>query len=194
MIDHYDWAGGREAMLRFGPDTGPIVIAALPLFEEANRTRAFMVTICRALAERGMGSAIPDLPGQGESLVPTEQTDLGDLREAYRAQLTPQSGADLVRDLERVRQLSPGTSASETIAPIEIAGNRISHRFLAALADAKPWSGGDIRSARLTSDPQSADVKFDGAPLWRRAEPDNDPVLAQRLAEDIANWIATCGG
>ena len=31
-------------MIRFGPDTGPVVVAALPLFEEANRTRAFMVT------------------------------------------------------------------------------------------------------------------------------------------------------
>jgi thioredoxin reductase len=39
MIDRYDWAGGSEAMLRFGPATGPIVVLALPLFEEANRTR-----------------------------------------------------------------------------------------------------------------------------------------------------------
>ncbi len=39
-------------MLRFGPADGLVVVAALPLFEEANRTRAFMVTILRALAER----------------------------------------------------------------------------------------------------------------------------------------------
>ncbi|RYD50253.1 MAG: hypothetical protein EOP60_12200, partial [Sphingomonadales bacterium] len=60
MIDHYDWAGGREAMLRFGPATGPVVIAALPLFEEANRTRTFVVTLLRALAERGIAGALPD--------------------------------------------------------------------------------------------------------------------------------------
>ncbi len=45
-IDHYDWSGGREALLRFGPDTGPVVILALPLFEEANRTRTFAVACC----------------------------------------------------------------------------------------------------------------------------------------------------
>ncbi|MEO8374299.1 MAG: hypothetical protein ABI471_03685 [Sphingomonas bacterium] len=76
MIDHYDWAGGREAMLRFGPDTGPVVIAAMPLFEEANRTRAFIVTILRALAAQGIASALPDLPGTGESLIETEHASL----------------------------------------------------------------------------------------------------------------------
>lgn len=74
MIDHYDWAGGREAMLRFGPGTGPVVIAAMPLFEEANRTRTFIVTILRALAGHGIASALPDLPGTGESLIETEYT------------------------------------------------------------------------------------------------------------------------
>lgn len=41
-------------MLRFGPAAGPVVVVALPLFEEANRTRAFAVAILRALAERGV--------------------------------------------------------------------------------------------------------------------------------------------
>lgn len=76
MIDHYDWAGGREAMLRFGPDTGPVVIAVMPLFEEANRTRAFIVTILRALAGLGIASALPDLPGTGESLMETEYASI----------------------------------------------------------------------------------------------------------------------
>ena len=51
-FDRYDWAGGRETMLRFGPDAGPLVVAVLPLFEEANRTRAFLVAMLRALAGR----------------------------------------------------------------------------------------------------------------------------------------------
>jgi hypothetical protein len=78
LNDHYDWPGGREAMLRFGPPTGPVVIAAMPLFEEANRTRAFIVTILRALAERGIASVLPDLPGTGESLTETENITLND--------------------------------------------------------------------------------------------------------------------
>jgi hypothetical protein len=69
-IDHYDWPGGREALFRFGPDHGPVMIAALPLFEEANRTRTFTVTLLRALAARGVAGLLPDVPGQGESVTP----------------------------------------------------------------------------------------------------------------------------
>ena len=57
MIDHYDWVGGREAMMRFGPATGPVVVAVLPLFEEANRTRTFLSGVLRRLAERDIASA-----------------------------------------------------------------------------------------------------------------------------------------
>jgi hypothetical protein len=59
------------------------VIAAMPLFEEANRTRAFIVTMLRALAERGIASALPDLPGTGESSIPTEEADLADWKSAF---------------------------------------------------------------------------------------------------------------
>ncbi|MBR0551940.1 hypothetical protein [Stakelama marina] len=76
MIDHYDWPGGREAMLRFGPADGPVVVMLLPLFEEANRTRCFAVTLLRLLAARGIGGMLPDLPGQGESEISVEDTSL----------------------------------------------------------------------------------------------------------------------
>jgi len=85
VIDHYDWRGGREAMLRFGPDAGPLAIIAMPLFDDANRLRAFAVSLCRALAARGVASALPDLPGQGESLLPTEDARLDDWRAAFSA-------------------------------------------------------------------------------------------------------------
>jgi hypothetical protein len=91
VIDHYDWPGGREAMLRFGPTNGPVVIAAMPLFEEANRTRAFIVTILRALAERGIASALPDLPGVGESLIETENSCITDWQNAFLSASTPLS-------------------------------------------------------------------------------------------------------
>ena len=83
-IDHYEWAGGREPMLRFGPDEGPVVVAVMPLFEEANRSRALVVAILRALAARGFGGALPELPGTGESLAPTESMTLLRLRKALR--------------------------------------------------------------------------------------------------------------
>jgi hypothetical protein len=73
VIGHYEWANGREAMLRFGPDDGPLVMLAMPLFEEANRTRAFAATLLRALAVFGIAGLLPDLPGTGESLIELEE-------------------------------------------------------------------------------------------------------------------------
>ena len=234
-IDSYEWSGVREAMLRWGPANGSIVIAALPLLEEANRTRALVVTVLRALAERGIGGVLPDLPGTGESLVPTARMRLADLRAGYAAatrasgaryslavrsgallddeaelagrwHLASQSGEDVLREWQRV---AGGEVAGEQV---EVAGNVLSREFLDALsAPALPGesrgpegsSGLDpgvrrgkakARVVRLTSDPRDADLKVDGPPLWRRSEPGNDPALAQRLADDIADWIATCGG
>lgn len=216
-------------MLRFGPDTGPVVVVALPLFEEANRTRAFAVTILRALADRGIAGALPDLPGQGESLLPTHETDLAKLRAGFAAavaslntpvltlairsgalldgeaattaryHLSPMTGADLRRELVRARQASARESgeafdpASLDTAtdPVELAGNLVSPTLLAQLSDATP-SSEQTRTVRLATEARPADAKLPGSPLWRRAEPDNDLAFAQAVADDIAEWIATC--
>lgn len=136
-------------MLRFGPDAGPVVVVALPLFEEANRTRAFAVTVLRALAERRIAGALPDLPGQGESLIPTHQTDLAQLHAGFAAaaaslgtpvfslgirsgalldggaavtaryHLSPMNGADLRRELVRARQAS-SREAGDTFDPASL--------------------------------------------------------------------------
>lgn len=218
-FDTYDWNGGSEAMLRFGPDTRPIVIAALPLFEEANRTRQFLVTILRALAAKGIGSVLPDFAGTGESIVVTSEARLRDQRDAYTAlaqhlgvrtygvslrsgalldtdaalagrwQLSPQTSEDLLRELERTRATTRSTPANET----EYAGNTLSREMLTDLRDATPHAAeGALRVVRLESDPRGADIKFSAAPLWRRSEPDTDIALAQTLATDISQWIASC--
>lgn len=211
MIGHYDWAGGREAMLRFGPADGPVVVAALPLFEEANRTRAFTVTLLRLLAERGIAGVLPDLPGQGESLVATHDIRLANLRAAYAAAVrtagspafsltirsgalldsgavltghwhfAPQTGPELVRELGRIRQAGNGE---------DFGGNLLAGDFLTELDNAAPEAGYTVRIDR---DPKNADFRVDAAPLWRRAEPDNDPALAALLADNIAGWMRTCG-
>lgn len=206
-IQSYDGLGGREAMLRFGPERGPTVIAALPLFEEANRTRASLAAVLRRLAARGIGSALPDLPGMGESLVPTEAASLADWRAAFAAaartlpgpvhvvawrggalvdadaavasrwRLAPVSGAETMRDLRRVQAVSGGTL---------FAGNRLSDALIAELGAAEALPG---RTVRLESDPRDADAKYAGRPLWRGAEPGIDPRLEAALADDIAAWI-----
>ena len=211
-IDHYDWrgadgGGGREAQLRFGPGGVPRVVVALPLYEEANRTRPLAVTLLRLLAARGIGGVLPELPGTGESLIATRDARLADMRAAFAAvagrgdvavairsgalidtgaavrsrwHLSPVEGSDLVRELGRV---DDGAGA--------FAGNVIGERMMAELAAAHPASA---RVVRLESDPRDAAVKLPGSPLWRRAEPGNDPALAAALAADIAAWVATCGG
>lgn len=207
-IDHYDWPGGRETLLRFGSGR-PRVFLSLPLFEEYNRTRVFGVTLLRALADRGIGGLLPDWPGTGDSIVPTRDATLaamraacgalvaahpgivglsirsgalidGDAPVAGRWQLSPISGTDLARELDRQ------TSADGTIA-----GNRIARTLLDALIAAQP---GAARIVRHDSDPRPADLTLAGSPLWRRAEPGNDPDLAARLADDIATWIDPCAG
>ncbi len=72
-------------MLRFGSDTGPVVVMLPALFEEHNRTRAFTVAICRALAEQNVATLLPDLPGQGESVMPTQDATLDHWRDAVLA-------------------------------------------------------------------------------------------------------------
>jgi hypothetical protein len=223
LIDHYDWPGGREALWRFGPDTGPVVVLALPPFEEANRTRTFAVGLLRALAERGIGSLLPDLPGQGESIVPTEAATLADWRAAFAAacritarpavaaairggalmdrdadvvgrwHLSPQPGARLVRELRRVGQLAGGT-AGVTQPVTELAGNCISTDLLTSLDAATPATVHPLRTVRLGTDSAPADLRIDAAPLWRLAEPGDDRTLAAQLADDLAAWSRACAG
>jgi hypothetical protein len=216
-IDRYDAPGGIGWMLRFGPDRGPTVLAAPPLFEEANRTRAAIADVLRRLAARGIAGALPELPGMGESLLPTEAVTLADWRTAFRAAaealpgpvhvmawrggalvdrdapvasrwwLAPLPGAEVMRDLRRVRAAGGGDL---------YAGNALSDAMIAQLdaAELPPSAHGAHRIVRLESDPRDADSKVAGRPLWRAAEPGTDAALQAALAEDIAGWIATCAG
>ena len=229
-------------MLRFGPETGPVVVVAMPLFEEANRMRAFAVTLCRLLAERGLASVLPDLPGQGESLLATKQTTLATIRRAldvvfeqvyrqgrhaYSASirsgalagseqhafgywyLSPKSGRDVVHELRRILQaggrgddalqLRHVFQADAAAFPMEIAGNLVGSTFLEDLAtDQRTYPmetvGVSRRIVRLSAEAAEAHRHVPGLPLWRRAEPGNNLALAALLADDIAEWIARCGG
>ncbi|KQM41173.1 hypothetical protein [Sphingomonas sp. Leaf10] len=217
MIDRYDWPGGKEALWRFGPATGPVVLLLLPPFEEANRTRTFAVGLLRALAARDVGAMLPDLPGQGDSLLPTAAATLADWRSAVSAlvaatdrpvitaairaaalfdhdadvagrwHLAPQSGERLLRELARI-----GLDRDGDIA--EVGGNRLSTSLLAELETATPVTAQPLRTVRLGTDPGMADLRIDSAPLWRRSEPGDDPDLANVLADDLAAWSRACAG
>ncbi len=76
MIASYRFDGNDELCLRFGPDDAPKLLILPPLFDEANRVRHLMVECARALAELGVGSLMPDLPGCNESPVPLEHASI----------------------------------------------------------------------------------------------------------------------
>lgn len=198
-----------------GPDTGPTILAFPALFEEANRTRAILVGVLRRLAERGCSVALPDLPGQGESLIPVDAVDLvtwreaavaaadslpptlhvvavragalvdADLAAASRWYWSPLTGHEQRRELTRLRDLGDGE---------DYAGNRLSDAMLAQLDGAEPTLTPAPRVARMNSDPRPADVKLPGAAPWRASEPGSDAALVARIAADIHDWVAACAG
>ena len=202
-------------MLRWGPEDGPAVLASPPLFEEANRFRSVLTATMRALAAKGIAGAVPDLPGTGESLIPTRDARLPDWRAAFAAAaasltgpvhvlairggalvdgdaqavsrwyLSPVEGIALVRELQRTR----GLSGNDLYA-----GNELADDLLTALEMAEPTIIGPVRFVRSATDPRPADLNLDFDPPWRAAEPRRDDALARMLATDIAERIARCGG
>lgn len=136
MIDSYAWREGREAVLKFGSENGPLLLILPPLFEEANRTRHFLVEVMRGLAAMGIASILPDLPGTNDSSIATVDARFDDLKAALSAlpvpvatvavrggtlldetgttdlhwRLAPESGARLLRDMLRATAVTSEAS------------------------------------------------------------------------------------
>lgn len=73
----------EEQCLRFSAREGaPTILFVPPLFDEANRMRRTLALTMRALAELGHASLLPDLPGQNDSLLPSEDATLSLWRNA----------------------------------------------------------------------------------------------------------------
>lgn len=76
-----------EQVFRIAPSEPPraTILFIPPLFEEANRMRRTLVLAMRSLALEGFQSLIADLPGQNESLLPTDEADLDRWRSGVAA-------------------------------------------------------------------------------------------------------------
>lgn len=87
-----------EPILHIAPDGPPraTILIVPPLFEEANRTRRTLVLAMRALAAGGFAAALPDLPGQNESLVPLVDADLACWQDALAGVATAIDGPVIV--------------------------------------------------------------------------------------------------
>ena len=194
--------------LRFGLNHDHQIIVIEPFFEEANRCRRLIAEVMRSLDTLGVGSSLADLPGTGESSVDIAEVRLADWRAAAKNlnpalvasfrggaliddvaslgswRFAPETGSRIVRDLKRATL----TSVDRTL----YAGHALSEEFLAELETAMPLPRASLRTVRLETDADKADIKFPGSPLWRRAEPGEDSALATALAADLADWARQC--
>jgi hypothetical protein len=213
VSDRYSWAGGEELILRLGRNHPQQILILEPLFEEKNRTRRLIVDMMRALDGLGIGTALPDLPGTGESLRSIETVSFEMWRHAVTAAATevrpvviaslrggalldpfgaakgfwrfaPEIGTRIVRDMERTRAAGGHDGL--------LAGHKLAPDFVEALRKAELSAHSKLRTVRLESDVAAADTKLEGSPLWRRAEPGEDAVLAMALAHDLAEWAKIC--
>lgn len=144
----YDFDGRGEQLLTAG-DGPPGVLIVPPLFDEMNRMRRTLVLAMRALAGRGIASALMDLPGANESLAPLEEQSLASWRAAVGAaaaqagrQAAPiciasVRGGCLIDDGAEAAhrwRLSPakGSSLLKTLLRTRIAGEREDGRTVTA--------------------------------------------------------------
>jgi len=208
----YPTGGGEELILRFGASYATQVVLIESLFEERNFLRRIAVQVGRALQSYDIGCSIPDIPGTGESLIdmadvtfPGWQHAVADAARfvekkngtlpfiaALRGgalidhtasakawwRFAPATGAELLRPMRHARRIRGAADQQDH------AGYRLNEAMVAALDAATPQSP----TGPLWQTP----VRPDGIAPWRLAEPGNDEVLANALADDLAQWIATC--
>lgn len=201
---------GAEQYLRFLPQSRLQVFFIEPLFEERNFLRHTIAEVARALAEQGVGSFIPDLPGSGESRIALDHTSLSDWREALTdasqwlndaaggpPHIAAFRGGALLDDAAIGAswwRFAPATGI-EILRPMRraglltgkdamLAGYAIPPRMIADIEQASPQAvAGPLHECRAQSE---------GAPLWRRAEPGEDRDLVTTLADDLAQWVRSC--
>lgn len=91
MICQYSFSGNSEQYVHLGRKHPRQILIIPPFFEEMNRTRWLLLAAMRTLDEARIGTILPDLPGQNESLVPDSEISLGIWRAALE-RLAAQSG------------------------------------------------------------------------------------------------------
>ena len=209
-------AGRQEWLMRIGAEDAPAIVFVPPLFEELNRTRALIAGMMRRLAAQGFGCWLPDLSGTGES-----ERDLADVAwdewrhdvTAAVSYVTEKGSKPLVATLRGGVLLDDAAAARgwwrfapveglalqrdmvrAGLAGVEWAGYVPSDALKAGLAGATAAEVAPLRTVRLATDAQPADLNVDGPALWRRSEPGTSDELADALAADLADWSRACAG
>lgn len=201
-------------------DQENIILILQPLFEEANRTRRTLALMAQKLGDAGLGAAIPDVPGMGEhptdaasatvtqvnrelsTLVETLGRDGSSIITAgWRGgclfdgilgtnaawRFAPEAGDRMVRTMLRTEMPDESDGGCAFVL-----GQSVSGAFLDELAATALPEHDQLRTIRLATDRAEADRHIEASPLWRHAEPGEDPALAELLADDLIQWVQTC--
>ena len=187
----YQAGSGEELLLGFGHKFDRQVLFIESFFEERNLLRRTVVALARRLAESGIGSTIPDLPGCGDSLHDLHDIRLADWRNAVAnagARLKQRSGGPLyIASIRAGALLDDATNAAGRWRFVPTGGREIMrHLRRAALLELS-------RPAQGTGPMHEYVEERRGVPLWRRAEPGEDADLVEAVALDLIAWIEKCG-
>ena len=173
MIASYRFDGRDELCLKTGPDNAPALLILPPLYDEANRVRHLMVETARALADRGVSSLIPDLPGCNESLAPLDGASISLWKAALiscASQLGPVShiaalrGGCLLDDaLDDTLDDVPGALPRWRLAPVK--GAQLLRTMLRTRIAFDREAGVTSSSAALMEDARCKGIELAGNPL-----------------------------
>jgi hypothetical protein len=212
QVGHYSTRLGSEQVLTFNASSNLQIVIIEGLFEERNFLRKSVIDMARLLAAQGVGIVVPDLPGCGESLLDIGDVTLRDWQcaitdvtemvfaesgrrphiSSFRGgalidhaakgasfwRFAPAGGAELLRSFRQVQRLRDPADNDG------LAGHAVRSDMIADLERAAPQPPpGPYRECATRSA---------GSPLWRRAEPGDDPALVQILADDLTHWVETC--
>ena len=212
-------SGEEFALVAGQSDAAARVLLVPALFEEANRTRRMLAETMRALADAGIASVLPDLPGCNESLAPLEAQHLASWRAAMAAaaahfaathvfslrggallapgdlpgwRLEPTSGAQALRPMLRARTVAARDEGRAETMDGLLAEGREGGIELAGYRFGATMIR-DLEAASLADGSAHETLRLDdlgGAALWLRSEPGEDAALSAALAARIVADVA----
>jgi hypothetical protein len=204
-----------ELAIAFDRSRARRLLVVPALFEEANRTRRFLVETMRRLDQAGIDSFLPDLPGCNESLQPFAEQSLATWREAMIAaqrhfaatevlslrggtlvaperspgwQLEPVAGKSLLRQLLRARSIAAREAGREERLETLLEEGRISGLELAGYPCSAMLITGleEATPAATEALLQVKQTQLGGGAQWLRSEPSEDAAQSDALSALIA--------
>ncbi|WP_232491981.1 hypothetical protein [Novosphingobium kaempferiae] len=210
--------GGTSEEYALVSDTGHArrLLIVPALFDEGNKLRRFTVEVMRRLANAGIDSVLPDLPGCNESLQALDAQDPTDWLDAMTA-ASRHFAATHVLGIRGGCLFTPAHLRAFHYAPVKavaILRQMLRARILSsreagrdenreALAEEAVLRGITLAGYDLGADfyrhfepmtPHATAVaitqdEVGGSGLWLRAEPDENPVQADALAAEIVKRL-----